>query len=201
MSACNRMKSGRSRLPALVPTRAKKQDTEMLVFVDESGDAGMKLGAGSSDLFIVTAVLFADHDEANECDARINAIRTELGLSPNYEFHFNKSDKRIRSQFLEKVAPFDFFYLAVVVDKPKLHNPAFQKKESLIKYASGLVFENAKPHMKDAIVVIEANGLKDFRNQLSKYLKKRVKDGVGYRVVKKVKTSGPTATTLSNWPI
>ena len=82
-----------------------------------------------------------------------------------------------------------FFYLAVVVDKPKLHNPAFQKKESLIKYASGLVFENAKPHLKDAIVVIDANGSKDFRNQLSKYLKKRVKDDVGYRVVKKVKTA------------
>ena len=38
----------------------------MLVFVDESGDAGMKLDAGSSDFFIVTAVLF--EDEANECD-------------------------------------------------------------------------------------------------------------------------------------
>jgi hypothetical protein len=30
----------------------------MLVFVDESGDAGMKLGKGSSEFFIVTAVLF-----------------------------------------------------------------------------------------------------------------------------------------------
>ena len=137
----------------------------------------------------MTAILFEDHDEANECDARINAIRTELGLSPHYEFHFNKSDKRIRNQFLEKVAPFEFFYLAVVVDKPKLRNPAFQKKESLVKYASGLVFENAKPHLKDAIVVIDANGSRDFRNQLSKYLKKRIKDDAGYRLVKKVKTA------------
>ena len=39
----------------------------MLVFVDESGDAGMKLGAGSSDYFVVTAVLFEDHDEAARC--------------------------------------------------------------------------------------------------------------------------------------
>jgi hypothetical protein len=161
----------------------------MLVFVDESGDAGMKLNAGSSSLFIVTAVLFEDFDEANKCDAHIDALRAELGLSPYHEFHFNKCSKRIRSQFLDAVAPFDFFYLAVVVDKPKLQNPGFQQKESLVKYASGLVFENAKPHLRDAIVVIDANGSKDFRNQLSVYLKKRVRDDAGYHLIKKVKTS------------
>lgn len=161
----------------------------MLVFVDESGDAGMKLGAGSSDLFIVTAVLFEDHDEANECDHGIDGLRVELGLSPHYEFHFHECDKRIRSQFLEKVAVFGFFYLAVVVDKPKLRNPGFQFKESLVKYASGLVFENAKPHLKNAIVVIDASGSKNFRNQLAMYLKKRIKDDNGYRLVKKVKTA------------
>ena len=86
----------------------------MLVFVDESGDAGMKLVAGSSDFFIITAVLFEDREEANKCDAGITAARAELGLSPRYEFHFNGSNKRIRMGFLERVAPFDFFYLAVV---------------------------------------------------------------------------------------
>lgn len=149
----------------------------------------MKLGAGSSNFFIVTAVLFEDHEEASECDARINEIRAELGLSAHYEFHFNKSDKRIRIQFLEKVATFDFFYLAVVVDKPKLRNPRFQEKESLIKYASALVFEDSKPYLKDAIVVIDANGSKDFRNRLSTYLKKRVKDDAGHGLIKKVKTA------------
>ncbi len=36
----------------------------MLVFVDESGDAGMKLDGGSSEFFVVTAILFEEHDEA-----------------------------------------------------------------------------------------------------------------------------------------
>lgn len=169
---------------------------KMLVFVDESGDAGMKLGEGSSEFFIVTAVLFEDHDEANHCDQRINLIRTELGLSDHFEFHFNKCNTAIRHSFLEKVAPFDFFYLAVVLNKPKLRSPGFRVKESLIKYTSGLVFENAKPHLRDAIVVVDASGSKDFRNQLSKYLKKRIKDDGGYRLIKKVKTSRSQGNNL-----
>ena len=46
----------------------------MLVFVDESGDAGMKLDEGSSEFFVVTAVLFEENDAANDCAERINLI-------------------------------------------------------------------------------------------------------------------------------
>ena len=148
----------------------------MLVFVDESGNAGMKDRRRSSEFFIVTAVLFEDHDEANQCDERINLIRTELGLSEHYEFHFSDSSRTIRHNFLEKVASFDFFYLAVVLNKPKLYSPGFSVKESLVKYTSHLVFQNAKPHLRDAIVVIDSSGSKDFQNQLSRHLKKQVRD-------------------------
>jgi hypothetical protein len=168
----------------------------MLVFMDESGDAGMKLGEGSSEFFVVTAVLFEDHDDADLCDERINLIRPELGLPEHFEFHFSKCSKAIRRNFLEKVAPFGFFYLSVVLDKLKLYSPEFRVKESLVKYASGLVFENAKPHLRDAIVVIDASGSKDFRNQLSTYLKKRIKGDGGCRLIKKVKTSRSDGNNL-----
>jgi hypothetical protein len=161
----------------------------MLVFVDESGDAGMKLKEGSSEFFIVTAVLFEDHGEANRCDERVDAMRSELCLPDNFEFHFSQCSKRIRRDFLHKIAEFDFFYLAVVLNKARLYGPGFRVKESLIKYTSGLVFENAKPYLRDAIVVVDASGSKDFRNQLSKYLKKRDTDHQGCKLIKKVKTS------------
>jgi hypothetical protein len=161
----------------------------MLVFVDESGDAGMKLGAGSSDYFVVTAVLFEDHDEAARCDERIKRVRMELGLGEHFEFHFAKCKNPVRKRFLEAVAAQDFFYLAVAVDKAKLRNPAFQKKEALIKYAAGLVFENAKPYLHEATVVIDASGSKDFRNQLSQYLKKRARNSNGRSLIKTIRTS------------
>jgi hypothetical protein len=36
----------------------------VLVFIDESGDPGTKGKPGSSDYFVVTAVIFEDRDEA-----------------------------------------------------------------------------------------------------------------------------------------
>ena len=130
----------------------------------------MKLAGASSELFIVTAVLFEDHDEANRCDESISALRTELGVKQRFEFHFYKCTKRIRAAFLERVAGFGFFYLAAVVEKARLRNPAFCDREALTKYACELLFEDAKPYLDNAIVVIDANGARDFRFRLAYYL-------------------------------
>lgn len=62
----------------------------MLVFVDESGDPGLKLEQGSSTHFVVALVIFEDHDEAQAADDRIGLLRRELRLDPRYEFRFNK---------------------------------------------------------------------------------------------------------------
>ena len=47
----------------------------MLVFIDESGDAGLKLDSGSTDYFIVTLVAFEDRDEATAADQRIQLLK------------------------------------------------------------------------------------------------------------------------------
>lgn len=160
----------------------------MLVFVDESGDPGMKLERASSAYFVVTAVLFEDHDEAGACDQRIDLIRRELGLPETVEFHFNKSSRRVREYFLQEVAAYQFFYIAVVLNKPKLFGPGFQYKPSFYKYTVNLVFQNAKPYLRDAIVVIDRSGGDDFRKQLARYLARKMNEKDGPRLVRKVKT-------------
>ncbi|MCK6486505.1 MAG: DUF3800 domain-containing protein [Phycisphaerae bacterium] len=160
----------------------------MLVFVDESGDPGMKLERASSPYFVVTAVLFEDHDEAGACDQRIDLIRRELGLPETVEFHFNKSSRRVREYFLQEVAPYQFFYIAVVLNKRKLFGPGFRYKASFYKYTVNLVFQNAKPYLRDAIVVIDRSGGDDFRRQLAAYLTRKMNDKDGPRLVRKVKT-------------
>ena len=51
----------------------------MLVFIDESGDPGLKLHEGSSAYFIISLVVFEDHDEAIACDQKIQLLKRELG--------------------------------------------------------------------------------------------------------------------------
>ncbi len=40
----------------------------MLVFIDESGDTGLKIDKGSSKYFVIALVIFEDHEEAIACD-------------------------------------------------------------------------------------------------------------------------------------
>lgn len=116
----------------------------MLIFIDESGDSGLKIHAGSSKYFVIALVGFEDHDEASAVDDRISLLRKEQRVPNNFEFHFNKLKPAYRRTFLEAVARYNFFYFAVVMDKANLAGREFHFNESLYKYACGLIFEEAK---------------------------------------------------------
>ncbi len=146
----------------------------MLVFVDESGDCGMKIESGSSAYFIVTAILFEDNEDAHACDQKIAACRAKLKVRESFEFKFYSCNNLFRSSFFESVAGCNFFYHAVILDKAKLYGPGFQDKDSFYKYATSLVFQNAKPNLRAATIVLDKCGNREFRQQLAKYLKKKM---------------------------
>lgn len=168
----------------------------MLVFVDESGDTGLKLEKGSSKFFTVTLVLFEDNDEALACDQRIQLLKRELGYREDCEFHFKTNSRRVRQKFFEAVAPYNFFYFAVVISKKGLWGPGFAYKESFYKYACSLVFENAKPYLSSAIVIIDKSGSRDFRAQLDRYLKIRTNQEKNQRFIKRVKMERSKSNNL-----
>ncbi len=89
----------------------------MLVFVDEAGDPGLKLGQGSSQYFVVGLVIFEDNEEAQAADDRITLLRREMRLDPRFEFSFNRCRRQFREQFLQAVAPYEFFYYGIAINK------------------------------------------------------------------------------------
>ena len=148
----------------------------MLVFFDESGDNGFKIGAGSSPLLTVAMVVFEDDDEAQRTDERIALLRRELRKGSDFEFHFKDNSNAIRSAFLEAVAPFNFFYFSFIIDKNQLREVDFASKNDFYRWVCGLIFEAAKPYLENAKVKMDRCGGRDFRNELKSYLKKRVND-------------------------
>lgn len=168
----------------------------MLVFIDESGDSGLKVTQGSSRYFTVSLVVFEDHDEAIACDKRIELLKRELGWDSGSEFHFKNNSERVRIAFLKAVVPYNFFYYGIVINKDpvKLYGEGFRNKESFYKYACGLVFENAKEKLRNAIVLVDRSGSLDFRTQLAKYLKRKV--NTGPTSVKKVKMQKSESNNL-----
>lgn len=168
----------------------------MIVFIDESGDPGLKLGKGSSKYFCVGLVVFQDHDEALACDQRITLLRRELGWTPQSEFHFKRNSDKVRTTFLKAVSLYNFFYYGIVINKDpkKLWGEGFKDKQSFYKYASGLVFENAKDKLENATVVIDESGNDEFKRRLGKYLKTRTNNQ--NKVINKVKMERSNSNNL-----
>lgn len=169
----------------------------MLAFIDESGDPGFKLDQGSSRYFTVALVVFEDHTEAISCDQRIGLLRRELGWNDQSEFHFKHNSDPDRRAFLQAVAPYNFFYYGIVINKDpeKLWGEGFKYKQSFYKYTCSLVFENAKDKLDQSIVVIDGSGSLDFKQQLAKYLKSRVNENQR-RIIKEVKIQRSRSNNL-----
>ena len=166
----------------------------MLVFIDESGDTGLKVSAGSSRYFVVSLVIFEDHEEAYACDCEIEALKSRLHINVDGEFKFSKLNRDKRIFFLKAVLPFSFYYFGIVIDKDprKLYGNGFKFKDSFYKYACNLVFQNAKPYLRDAIVVIDGSGTRDFKRQLQAYLRKKIGSGI----IKKIKIQDSSKNNL-----
>lgn len=167
----------------------------MLVFVDESGDPGLKIDRGSTRYFIVSLVVFEENEEAEALDRRIGLLKKELGLSGRFEFKFNKTSGNLKQQFLSAVSPYTFFYFGIAIDKTLLYGEGFKVKESFYKYACSLVFENAKPYLRDAVIVIDGSGSRDFRLQLQRYFKRKMNQGTT-RLIKKIKLQDSVKNNL-----
>jgi hypothetical protein len=157
----------------------------MLVFVDESGDAGMKDRPGTSSFFVICAVLFFENADAQTCDAKIEELRAKCFGGSGREFKFNKCCAEHRKSFLQAMVGQEFLYLGFVLNKCKLYGPGFQFKESFYKYTCKLLFENAKPYLSNATVIIDGSGERDFRRELQAYLKKKI--NTEGEIIRKVK--------------
>ena len=175
----------------------------MLVFIDESGDPGLEIMSGSSRYFTVSLVIFEDNEDALACDQRIGLLRKELGWEINSEFHFKMNSDKVRRAFLQAVAPYNFFYYGIVINKDlqKLTGDGFKDKNSFYKYACSLVFQNAKEKIENAIIVIDKSGNSEFRAQLAKYLRRKIneRNKKSIKDVKMQRSSGNNLLQLADY--
>lgn len=154
----------------------------MFVFIDESGDTGMKIDKGASRFFILSAVVFHSKEEMQECDNSITNLKKLLQWSAkNNEFHFNKNSDKVRQAFFQIVRKERFTFSILVVDKTKLSVPKLgaSKDEIYQKYCIQLL-ENIQPALKGATIIIDdfsniekiAKGIKDYFNKDSQVIEK-----------------------------
>ena len=147
----------------------------MLVFIDDSGDPGFKLGKGSSEFFIINAVIFDDYLEAEKTALAIKELRRELFKRDDVEFKFHKSSKETRIKFLECVKKYDFRIRCLVVDKNILYSPKLRNdRNSFYGYIIKTMLKYSNNTILDAKIRIDGGGDRIFRRSFVSYLRKEL---------------------------
>ncbi len=147
----------------------------MLVFIDDSGDAGFKLDKGSSEFFIISLVIFDDNLEAEKTAVAIKELRRELKFSDQAEFKFFKSRKEIKQRFLQTVNKFNFRIRSLVVDKKVIKSDHLKNnKNSFYSYAIKTTLQHSNDSILNAKIRIDGSGDRVFRKNFLSYLRKQL---------------------------
>ncbi len=147
----------------------------MLVFIDDSGDAGFKLEKGSSPIFVISCVIFKDELEAEKTAVAIKELKRELKFPDQTEFKFNRSQRVVREKFLYKTNSFDFKVRSLVINKTLIKNLELRRnKNSFYSYAIKLLLKHSGGTIIDAKIRIDGSGDRLFRRNFLTYLRKEL---------------------------
>lgn len=144
----------------------------MIVFLDESGDAGFKLGQGSSRFFVIALVVFDTPEAAEETADIIRALRRQLQLRPEFEFKFGKMNDVFRFRFLEAVQRAPFQVRALVVDKQGLADDAGQSRGEFYFSFVRRVLKHNQDSIRGAQLRVDGAGGRAFRKKFSSDLRR-----------------------------
>lgn len=149
----------------------------MLVFIDESGDAGFRVGEGSSPAFVVAMVIFGFNDDADDTEKAIKAVKQQLGLQN--EFKFNKLRNDWKDEFFEAVKGCPFKVRAIVVRKDVIYSPHLRsEKDNFYRFFVRIMMTNDGNILDNAKVVLDGSGDREFKKQFRTYLKKHSGDRI-----------------------
>lgn len=143
----------------------------MLMYVDESGCTGLKIGLGSSSHFVVAGLVFETTEKANACSDAIQRLRESTGLVGRREFRFSTCNNELRMRFLECLAGCDFRYWAFALNKGQLVSGAMRKPGQMYSSVLGWIFQNAGLQLRDVTVTYDATGGREFRQALTRHLR------------------------------
>jgi hypothetical protein len=147
----------------------------MLVFIDDSGDPGFRLGKGSSSHFVIACIIFDDDLEALKVKVAVKDLKRELKFPDDVEFKFFKSRNVIKESFLKSIDKFNFKVRAIVVDKTIIRSDELKNnKNSFYSYIIKSVLENSNDSILDARIRIDGSGDRFFRKNFLSYLRRQL---------------------------
>ena len=88
-----------------------------LVFVDESGNPGIKDEQGE---FVIVGVVIVNEDDLARISEEFLNIRKQMSLGVDFEFKFSKTDKRVIMKLLNSISDVHFEVYALIFSKREI---------------------------------------------------------------------------------
>lgn len=151
----------------------------MLITVDDSGDPGLKPGAGSSKHFVIAAVCFENEADAERMRRRINKLKDELGWVRMREFKFRKDRPETKRVFFSAIRNLNFRVSIVILEKSKIADRDFRKNPSKLYNATILkAVKSLSCELDDLYVHIDGEAGKGYRHRVKTYFRQSLPRGV-----------------------
>ena len=152
---------------------------QQLVYVDESGDAGFKVGKGSTETLILVAVIFDRPEDAEATANCINTHRESIGKAKTYGFHFTNLKHEWRLGFLEAVQDCPFRVRAVVMKKDRIREGTKLKTSGdyFYRYTFKLLLRDAFAGIRDAKLFVDGKAGRMTLRKLLIYLRQQCNVG------------------------
>jgi Protein of unknown function (DUF3800) len=93
-----------------------------VVYVDESGDEGFSFGRGSSDWFVLSAVIIKKSIEL-ETVKLVDRIRTQLQKPEKKPLHFRDLKHEQRLPYIGEIGKANLRTVSVITHKPSIKEP------------------------------------------------------------------------------
>jgi len=140
-----------------------------IIFIDESGDAG--LTHSSSSRFIIAAVVVMSESDAEAISKSIHEFKERNGLPKHYELRFSKTRKDIIKDLLRYLSKSEFQVFGVVIDKEKSNYKSYDRyslyNHVLVELLKSLPFESVK-------IIIDGEAGKNYQKSTTAFLRRQL---------------------------
>lgn len=148
----------------------------MLVYIDDSGDAGFKFDSGSSSHLVMAAVVFKDLSQMSVLKDAFEHCRSETGHKT--EFKFAKTKDRTKDSFFESISDVEFKARVLVIRKELIWARKYRQNASMLKnLAIHQLLDHGFGTIHDAKVFIDGQDTKAFGIPDSHYVMNSVTPG------------------------
>ena len=154
--------------PKKAEPRFKMPEHGAYIFIDDSGDAGIKLDRGSSKYIVMAACVFYSQKSIAEFLSVIDRLRNRHeshGKTIRYkrEFKYSKTKLALKDEYFNAIENCDFYVRVIFIDKNDLHSPYLRSNPEELKiYMIKQVLKYTYGEITRAKVIIDGKDKRAF---------------------------------------